>query len=80
MYNDVTREMVIKFNDGAYYTYFDVDFTLFQDVLDGNASCITEGENKFGSWYIGKSPSVGAAVYDLLVENGVRYQRGGSFR
>ena len=80
MYNDETNEMVIKFNDGSYYTYFDVDFNLFRDIFEGNGVCRTEGENQYGEWWVGKSPSVGAAVYELLVESGIPYKKGGSLR
>lgn len=80
MYNDETLEMVIKFNDGSYYTYFEVDFNLFKDIFQGNGICRTEGQNKWGEWYVGKTPSVGAAVYDKLVLSGVRYTKGGSLK
>lgn len=79
-YNDETKELVIKFNDGSYYTYFDVDFDEFMAVVDGDASCITEGENEYGSWFVGKTPSVGAAVWEWLIDTNVRYQRGGTLR
>lgn len=80
MYNDETEEMVIKFNDGSYYTYFGVDFNLFRNIFEGNGVCRTEGSNQWGEWWVGKSPSVGAAVYELLVEAGIPYRQGGSLR
>jgi hypothetical protein len=80
LYNDETFEMVLKFNDGSKYTYFGVDFELFRDIFEGNAVCRTSGESRWGSWEVGKSPSVGAAVYTYLVENNVPYVRGGSLK
>lgn len=80
MYNDQTKSMVIKFNDGEYYTYFNVEFGLFQDIFEGNGICRTSGSNEYGEWFVGKSPSVGAAVYELLVESGVDYIKGGSLK
>lgn len=80
LYNDESREMVIKFNNGRYYTYFDVDFNEFTGVLNGDGVCRTEGESRWGSWFVGKTPSVGAAVYEILVRTGKRYTRGGSLR
>ena len=80
LYNDETFEMVLKFNDGSKYTYFGVDFELFRNIFEGNAVCRTSGESKWGSWEVGKSPSVGAAVYTYLVENNVPYVRGGSLK
>jgi hypothetical protein len=80
MYNDETFELVIEFNGGDKYTYFDVDFNVFKDIFQGNGVCRTEGSNKWGEWYVGKSPSVGAAVYQILEEGGYSYVRGGSLR
>lgn len=78
MFNDETNELVVKFNDGSYYTYYDVDFTDFINVLEGRAVCRTNGRNKWGEWFIGKTPSVGAAVKRYLEQ--YRYSRGGSLR
>jgi hypothetical protein len=78
MYQDETKEMVIQFNSGDIYTYYDVDFALFQEIFNGAGICRTEGSNRWGSWFIGKTPSVGAAVNQLL--DGTRYSRGGSLK
>jgi len=80
MYNDETKEMVIEFNSGEKYTYSNIDFSQFQRVFSGAGVCRTEGENKWGSWFVGKTPSVGAAVYQTLVLKGVPYIKGGSLR
>lgn len=78
LFNDENNELTIKFNDGDIYTYKDVEFSVFMDVKDGLAACLTDGESKWGSWYVGKSPSVGAAVYQILVDGGYSYSKGGS--
>ena len=81
-YNDETKELVIKFNDGSYYTYFDIDFEQFMAVVEGDGTCVTQGQNEYGSWSIGKNPSVGAAVWEWLI-NAIpepRFERGGSLR
>lgn len=80
MYNDETFEMVIEFDGGAKYTYTSVDFDLFRDIFEGNASCVTDDESGQGRWWVGKTPSVGAAVYKLLVVKGVPYSKGGSLK
>jgi hypothetical protein len=79
-YNDETKELVIKFNDGSYYTYFDVDFNEFMSIVNGEAAPKTTGENQYGSWEEGVSPSVGAAVWQYLIDTNVRYERGGTLR
>jgi len=80
MYNDETNEMVIKFNSGDLYTYYDVNFSEFTSIFQGVASTKTQGDSKWGSWDVGKSPSVGAAVYNILVKTNKRYKKGGSLK
>lgn len=80
MYNDENNEMYIQFQDKSIYTYFNVPFALFLDVSGGRATCITSGENQYGAWWVGKTPSVGAAVHKFLIRRGVKYKRGGSLR
>ncbi len=80
MYNDELKEMYIQFQDKSVYTYFNVSFQLFLDVSGGKATCITSGENKYGAWYVGKTPSVGAAVHRWLIKKGVSYKKGGTLR
>lgn len=80
LFNDETNELVVKFNDGSIYSYFDVDFNEFLLVLDGAGVCRTSGKNKWGEWWVGKIPSVGAALNRILVRSGKRYKRGGSLK
>lgn len=80
VYNDESKEMVIQFQDKSIYTYFEVPFQIFLDVSGGKATCITTGENKFGRWFVGKNPSVGAAVWKYLRDSNIKYQKGGTLR
>lgn len=80
MYNDESKEMFIQFQDRSIYTYYDVSMNLFLEVAGGQATCITSGENKYGAWFVGKNPSVGAAVHKFLIKRGVRYKKGGTLR
>ena len=79
LYNDETMDLVIRFHGGGTYTYSNVDFSLGRKILDGAGVCRTEGESRWGSWYVGKSPSAGAAVFTHLVENNYPFKKGGSF-
>lgn len=76
MYSDETNELVVKFNDGSIYTYFNIDFNDFMNVMNGNAECRTDGP----TWEIGKTPSVGAAVWKYLIDKNVDYRKGGTLR
>jgi len=80
LYNDETFEMVIEFDGGERYTYYSVDFDLFRDIFEGNASCVSDDTSGLGRWWVGKTPSVGAAVYKLLVVKGIPYTSGGSLK
>ena len=80
MWNSETLELVIRFNDGSTYTYVGVSENIFNDVSEGRAKPITSGENEYGSWNKGVSPSVGAAVHQYLIEKGVGFNPGGTFR
>lgn len=79
-YFEDKKELVIKFNDGSYYTYFDIEPSIFNKILDGDARCRTYGSNEYGEWEVGKYPSIGAAVWKFLIDKGVEYSQGGSFR
>jgi hypothetical protein len=73
-YNTKTKELEIVFNDGSKYKYYDVDYNDFENITYGDATCITEGENEYGSWFVGKSPSVGAAIWEFLINKNKRYE------
>jgi hypothetical protein len=74
-YNTNNGTLVIIFNDGSEYEYFGVDFQEYEDIVLGDAECITEGSNDFGSWFVGKTPSVGAAVYQYLIKTNRRFRK-----
>lgn len=77
MYNDEDMRLVVKFNDGDHYTYYDVSFDDFLSLIEPAALAKTEGKNKWGSWYPGK-PSIGAGVHQILEK--YSYTRGGSIK
>lgn len=79
-YFEDERRLVVKFNDGSYYTYFEIDDATFKNIIAGDAVCKTAGENEYGEWFIGKTPSVGAAIWKYLIDKNVRFEEGGSFR
>lgn len=80
MYNSDNNQMVIQFMDGSFYTYFDISQKTFDSIIDGNAVCKTDDSQTPPRWWEGKTPSVGAAVHKYLINRGVKYEQGGSFR
>jgi hypothetical protein len=80
MYNDVTRDLTIEFNDGSIYTYFGVSEDIFEDIRSGNARPITNDSQTPQRWVKGEKPSVGAAVHQYLIKKGIAFTQGGTFR
>lgn len=74
-YNTRKKVLVLKFNDGTRYKYTNVNRDTFDAIVNGEAICETEGSNEYGSWFVGKTPSVGAAVWQYLIDTGVKYEK-----
>jgi hypothetical protein len=79
-YFEEEKKLVVKFNDGSYYSYFGIDEDVFNSIIEGDAVCKTSGQNEFGEWEVGKTPSVGAAIWKYLIDKNVRMEPGGSLR
>lgn len=65
-YNPETEEMLADFNSGARYKAEGVSQDRFDNLVAGRAVCKTKGANRYGSWFIGKSPSLGAAYWKYI--------------
>lgn len=78
-YDSYTNMLYVKFHSGAIYEYNlngmgDAD-RIAMDVITGNATCRTKGQNQYGRWWIGKHPSLGAAVWRHLRDTHVPYRQ-----
>lgn len=79
LYDTELKEMVIRFKEGDIYTYFDIEFDTYRSVVTGTGGVTrTSGKSEYGSWEVGKTPSIGAAVWEQLIDKRVSYQKGGS--
>lgn len=76
LFNDETGELAIQFKEGDVYIYPNQTKLMFDSLVRGEGICRTEGENKWGSWFVGKTPSIGAAVYSKLVEGDAPFRLG----
>jgi len=65
-YNTKSRVMTIEFNGGGIYEYYEIDYATYQNVKNGNAVCKTTGQNKYGKWFVGKTPSNGSSIWKYL--------------
>ncbi len=75
-YNVLQELLVLEFQEGDFYTYFDVPSYIFWQLMNKTALATTTGSNQWGSWYVGK-PSVGAGVWQYLRDK-YSYKKGGS--
>ena len=73
-WDSVSKDLVIQFDDGSIYTYYKVSEAIFNNIQDGQAGTITAGP--WGG--IGTYPSVGAAVWQYLIDGGYKYKKGGT--
>jgi hypothetical protein len=79
LYDSDLKELVIQFKEGDIYTYSTVEFSTFENIVTGlGGVCRTSGSNSFGEWEVGKTPSIGAAVWNQLIDLGVSYRKGGN--
>jgi len=74
-YDESTEKCVITFHGGSMYEYSHVSLTEWLHLIVGDATCRTSGQNAYGRWWRGKSPSVGAAVHKYLIRGGKPYRK-----
>lgn len=80
-YDPARRRLYVQFlgkhpnRNGPVYSYQNVPPVIYELFRMGSAAARTEGRNRWGNWWRGKSPSMGASVYTLLRLAGFPYQR-----
>lgn len=74
-FNPKSQQLQVKFHNGSVYQYEGVPPIIYSLFSKGNASATTNGGNQYGSWWIGKNPSLGAAVWQYLRAGGFPYAR-----
>jgi hypothetical protein len=80
-YDDKTNRLYVRFlgkypnRNGPVYSYEGVPPVMFDLFRRGAVPARTDGQNKWGKWWKGKVPSLGASVYTLLKLGRFPYQR-----
>lgn len=80
-YDDKTGRLLVRFlgkhpdRNGPIYGYEGVPANIFDIFKKGAIPAKTNGKNKWGKWWQGKYPSMGAAMYHLIRAGGYPYQR-----
>jgi hypothetical protein len=80
-YDPSSKSLLVKFqgNDGSgqgpVYKYDNVPPQIYKAFENGAVPAKTNGQNKWGRFWIGKIPSLGAAFYQLIRQGGYAYSR-----
>jgi hypothetical protein len=80
-YDDKNNRLLVRFlgehpnRNGPIYAYTGVPPVMFDLLRKGAVPARTDGKNKWGKWWRGKTPSLGASVYTLLRQGGFPYQK-----
>jgi hypothetical protein len=74
-YDQRTGKMRVRFQGGSEYEYDGVPPGIYRAFSQGNASAKTNGKNRYGQWWINKSPSLGAAMNQYIKAGGYSYRK-----
>jgi hypothetical protein len=74
-YSPKDGHLYVRFNSGSVYEYNGVPAQVFKIFAKGAVPCKTTGQNRWGRFWKGKIPSLGAAFYEMIREGGFPYQK-----
>lgn len=74
-YNPRSKMLRVRFNSGSVYEYDGVPPQIFKVFQAGAVPARTDGQNKWGKWWKGKIPSLGAAFYHLIRSRDYPYKK-----
>ncbi len=80
-YDDKTGNLLVQFlgkypnRQGPIYQYPQTPKVIAELLQSGAIPARTDGKNKWGKWWKGKSPSAGASVFTLLKSRNAPYQK-----
>lgn len=74
-YDPKTSKMRVRFQGGSEYEYDGIPANIFNAFIHGNAEARTTGKNKYGRWWRGKNPSLGAALNQYIKAGAFNYRR-----
>lgn len=74
-YDKKSGKMRVRFQGGSIYEYDGIPQNIFNAFIKGNASAKTSGKNEYGQWWVGKNPSLGAALNQYIKSGGFNYRK-----
>lgn len=74
-YDPKTGKMKVRFQGGSEYEYDGVPANIYRAFTKGNARAKTKGKNEYGQWWVGKNPSLGAAMNQYIKQGNFPYRK-----
>lgn len=74
-YDPKTGKLLVRFQGGSVYGYQGVPQEIFRIFQHGAIPAKTKGKNRYGEWWQGKVPSLGAAFHALIKQGDYPYQK-----
>lgn len=74
-YDNRNKKLYVKFQGDGVYQYDNVPYTVFKMFANGQATAKTNGRNKYGVWFSGKNPSLGAGLNQIIKQAGFPYRK-----
>ena len=74
-YNPQKKNLFVKFQGVGVYKYDNVPRNIANLFANGSAKAKTQGSNRYGAWFVGKSPSLGASLNEYIKKLGFPYQK-----
>jgi len=80
-YDNKNGNLLVRFlgdypnREGPTYAYSGIPRQIFDLFQKGAIPARTNGKNKWGKWWKGKTPSIGASMYTLIKGGAYPYQR-----
>ena len=74
-YDPKTGKMKVRFQEGSEYEYEGIPANIYRAFTTGDASAKTKGQNQYGRWWVGKNPSLGAAMNQYIKAGNFPYRK-----
>lgn len=74
-YSPKNKRLFVKFQGDGVYKYDNVPSTIAKLFMNGASMAKTQGSNRYGAWWRGKKPSLGAALNQHIKNLGFPYQK-----
>ncbi len=74
-YSPRNKRLFVKFQGDGVYKYDNVPSVIARLFMDGASRAKTQGSNRYGAWWQGKKPSLGAALNQHIKNLGFPYQK-----